>query len=420
MNCHCAEIVTPGLLELFVARQRLIDAATPINAVENTTLEQSAGRVLAETLVAPLDMPGVNNSAMDGYALCLADYQAALPGAGLPILQRVPAGAGVMLLPKGGCARIFTGAPVPLGADIVVPQERVTLDQHGHIHLEGNLALGANIRRQGEETRMGTPLLAAGTLLGAASIALLASHGISAVTVKRRLRVAILSTGDELIPPGAARSPGQVYDSNRAMLNVLLAQAQCDVLDLGIIADSPASLHQAFEHAQTAADLVVCTGGVSVGEEDHVRPVIEQRGGLHFHGVAMKPGKPFAFGYLGAEPFSSTPLMALPGNPVASLVGWQLLALPFIHAMQGRVVAALQRYPIKAGFSQRGLHGRCELLRVVLDWTNGAPVAQLAGGQGSHMLSAASQAHGYLMVNPDTDVIEGDSYLYYPISQFAA
>ena len=134
----------------------------------------------------------------------------------------------------------------------------------------------------------------------------------------------------------------------------------------------------------------------------------------------MKPGKPFAFGYLGAEPFSSTPLMALPGNPVASLVGWQLLALPFIHAMQGRVVAALQRYPIKAGFSQRGPHGRCELLRVVLDWTKGAPVAQLAGGQGSHMLSAASQAHGYLMVNPDSDVIEGDSYLYYPISQFAA
>jgi len=420
MNCHCAEIVTPGLLDLFDARQRLIDAATPINTVESITLEQSAGRVLAETLLAPLDMPGVDNSAMDGYALCLADYQAAPPGAGLPILQRVPAGAGVMLLPEGGCARIFTGAPVPMGADIVVPQERVTLDQRGHIHLEGSLVLGANIRRQGEETRIGTPLLAAGKLLDAASIALLASHGVNAVTVKRRLRVALLSTGDELIAPGTARSPGQVYDSNRAMLNVLLAQAQCDVLDLGIIADSPTSLHQAFEHAQTAADLVVCTGGVSVGEEDHVRSVIEQRGGLHFHGVAMKPGKPFAFGYLGPEPAPSTPLMALPGNPVASLVGWQLLVLPFIHAMQGRAVAALQRYPVKAGFSQRGPQGRCELLRVVMDWSQGAPVAQLAGGQGSHMLSAASQAHGYLMINPGTDVTEGGAYPYYPISQFNA
>ncbi|MCD6439372.1 MAG: molybdopterin molybdotransferase MoeA, partial [Halomonas sp.] len=230
----------------------------------------------------------------------------------------------------------------------------------------------------------------------------------------------LLSTGDELIAPGTVRSPGQVYDSNRAMLNVLLTQAQCDVLDLGVIADSPQSLHQAFEHAQTIADVVICTGGVSVGEEDHVRPVIEQRGGLHSHGVAMKPGKPFAFGYLGAEPSTCTPLMALPGNPVASLVGWQLLALPFIHAMQGRHLAALQCFPVKAGFSQRGPKGRCELLRVVLDWSQGSPVAQLAGGQGSHMLGAASQADGYLMINAETDVAEGEAYHYYPINQFVA
>lgn len=420
MNCQCGEVVTPGLLDLFDARQRLIDAATPINAVENVTLEQAAGRVLAQTVVAPLDMPGVDNSAMDGYAMRLADYHAAPCGEGLPVLQRVPAGAGVLLLPTGGCARIFTGAPVPVGADIVVPQERVTLDQRGHIHLEGTLMAGANIRRQGEETRAGTSLLAAGECLNAASIALLASHGINTVTVKRRLRVALLSTGDELIAPGTARSPGQVFDSNRAMLNVLLAQAQCDVLDLGVIADSPQPLHQAFEHAQAVADVVMCTGGVSVGEEDHVRPVIEQRGGLHFHGVAVKPGKPFALGYLGTEPSSSTPLIALPGNPVASLVGWQLLALPFIHATQGRQPAILQHYSAKAGFAQCGPRGRCELLRVVLDWSSGAPIAQLAGGQGSHMLSAASQAHGYLMIHPDKDVTEGDEYTYYPISQFAA
>lgn len=420
MNCHCAEIVTPGLIDLFEARQRLIESATPVNTVENITLEHSAGRVLAETLVALLDMPGVDNSAMDGYALCLADYQAVTDGEGLPVFQRVPAGAGVMLLPQGGCARIFTGAPVPAGADIVVPQERVTLDQRGYIHIEGDLVRGANIRRQGEETRMGTPLLAAGEYLNAASIALLASHGINTVIVKRRLRVALLSTGDELIAPGTARSPGQVYDSNRAMLNVLLAQAQCDVLDLGVINDSPQSLHQAFEHAQSVSDVVVCTGGVSVGEEDHVRPVIEQRGGIHFHGVAMKPGKPFASGYLGTEPSTSTPLIALPGNPVASLVGWQLLALAFIHAMQGRHLASLQCYPVKAGFSQRGPQGRCELLRVVLDWSQGAPVAQLAGGQGSHMLSAASQAHGYLMINPAMEVTEGGCYLYYPNSQFSS
>ncbi len=325
---------------------------------------------------------------MDGYALCLADYQATPRGAGLPILQRVPAGAGVMLLAEGGCARIFTGAPVPIGADIVVPQERVTLDQRGHIHLDDSLVLGANIRRQGEETRMGTPLLAAGKFLDAASIALLASHGINIVAVKRRLRVALLSTGDELIAPGTVRSPGQVYDSNSAMLNVLLAQAQCDVVDLGVIADSPQSLHQAFEHAQTIADVVICTGGVSVGEEDHVRPVIEQRGGLHFHGVAMKPGKPFAFGYLGAEPSTCTPLMALPGNPVASLVAGNAGAAVY-SCYAGRHLASHSVFQSRQAF-QRGPKGRCELLRVVLVGHR-SPVAQLAGGQGSHMLGAASR-----------------------------
>ncbi|WP_301585564.1 molybdopterin molybdotransferase MoeA [Halomonas alkaliantarctica] len=420
MNCQCGDIVTSGLLALFEARQRLIDAATPLNGVETVSLEQAPGRVLAEAVVAPLDMPGVDNSAMDGYALRLADYPSARQGEGLPIVQRVPAGAGVMLLSQGGCARIFTGAPVPVGADVVVPQERVTLDHHGHIHIEGTLAMGANIRRQGEETREGDLLLAVGEYLTPASIALLASHGISAVTVKRRLRVALLSTGDELIAPGAQRSPGQVFDSNRAMLKALLAQAQCEVIDLGVIADSPAPLHQAFDDAQHAADVLMCTGGVSVGEEDHVRPVIEQRGGLHFHGVAMKPGKPFAFGYLGADPLAATPLIALPGNPVASLVGWQLLALPFVHAMQGRKVAALQCYPIKAGFAQRGPRGRCELLRVVVDGSSGEPVATLAGGQESHMLTAASQADGYLMISPDTEVTEGSTYHYYPINQFAA
>ncbi|MCS2609259.1 molybdopterin molybdotransferase MoeA [Halomonas dongshanensis] len=419
MNCQCAETATPDLLDLFDARQRLIESAHPIQGVEEVSLEQAVGRVLANTVSAPLDMPGVDNSAMDGYALCLADYQALDDGHGLPILQRVPAGAGVMPQLQKGCSRIFTGAPIPMGADLVVPQERVTIDSNGHIHIEGALTVGANIRRQGEESRTGERLLKAGECLNAASIALLASHGINTVTVKRRLRVALLSTGDELIAPGNDRSPGQVYDSNRFMLHVLLTQAQCEVLDLGIIADSPQSLHHAFDQAQANADVVVCTGGVSVGEEDHVRAVLEKRGGLHFHGVAMKPGKPFAFGYLGDASCSITPLIALPGNPVASLVGWQFLALAFIHAMQGRGSTLLQCYPVIAGFSRSRSRGRSELLRVVLDGAREHAVAELAGGQGSHMLSAASQAQGYLMVNADTDVIAGSFYHYYPLHQFA-
>ena len=413
-GCGCAEVITPGLLDLFDARSRMTAAARPIGGSETVALGEAARRVLAEDVLATLDMPGVDNSAMDGYALRLAE----LSPAGLPVTLRVPAGAGVLVLPEGGCARIFTGAPVPLGADAVVPQERVTLDAEGRMHVEGELAEGANIRRRGEETRGGELLLPAGARLDAAAIALLASHGVSEVAVIRRLKVALISTGDELIEPGVTRVPGQVYDSNRAMLRSLVAQAGGEVLDLGIIADTPLDLHQAFARARDEADLVVCTGGVSVGEEDHVRPVIEQLGGIAFHGVGIKPGKPFAFGYLGDSLHHGTPLIALPGNPVASLVGWQLLALPFVQLRQGRQAAPLQRFPVAAGFSRCGPRGRRELLRVVLDWSSGAPVAHLAGGQGSHMLSAASQAHGYLVIDANNNVENGHAYEYCPAAQF--
>ena len=413
-GCGCAEVITPGLLDLFDTRSRMTAAARPIDGSETVALGEAARRVLAEDVLATLDMPGVDNSAMDGYALRLAE----LSPAGLPVTLRVPAGAGVLVLPEGGCARIFTGAPVPLGADAVVPQERVTLDAEGRMHVEGELAEGANIRRRGEETRGGELLLPAGARLDAAAIALLASHGVGEVRVVRRLKVALISTGDELIEPGVTRVPGQVYDSNRAMLRSLIAQAGGEVLDLGIIADTPLDLHQAFARARDEADLVVCTGGVSVGEEDHVRPVIEQLGGIAFHGVGIKPGKPFAFGYLGESLQDGTPLIALPGNPVASLVGWQLLALPFVQVRQGREAAPLQRFPVTAGFSRRGPRGRRELLRVVLDWAAGTPVARLAGGQGSHMLSAASQAHGYLVIDANNNVENGHAYEYCPAAQF--
>ncbi len=414
MNCGCAEVVTPGLLDLFEARGWMIGAARPIAGTQRLPLAEAAGRVLAEDLAAALDLPGVDNSAMDGYALRLAE----LSHEGLPVTLRVPAGAGPLELPAGGCARIFTGAPVPLGADAVVPQERVSLDVAGRVHVQGELALGANIRRRGEESRAGAPLLAAGTRLDPAAIALLASHGIAAVTVVRRLRVALLSTGDELIEPGVTRAPGQVYDSNRAMLKALLAGQGVEPVDLGVVRDDPRELQRALARARDEADLVLCSGGVSVGEEDHVRPAIERLGGIAFHGVAIKPGKPFALGYLGESLAAGTPLVALPGNPVASLVGWQFLALPLVQGRQGRGSPPLQCFRVRAGFTRRGPRGRRELLRVVLDWSGEAPVARLAGGQGSHMLHAASQAHGYLLIDADTDVEEGHAYGYCPAAQF--
>lgn len=409
----CATLAK-GLLDLDVARARMIAAAEPVRGEEPVALERAASRVLARDVTARLDMPGVDNSAMDGYALRLAE----LSDAGLPVVMRVPAGAAIEPLPAGGCARIFTGAPVPEGADCVVPQERVCLDEAGRMHVVGEAKPGANIRRRGEEYRKGNTLLTAGWTLNAAALALLASQGIAEVPVLPRLKVALISTGDELIEPGTAFAPGLVYNSNRVMLKALLEQADCEVLDLGIIADDPDALREAFAIARDGANLVVCTGGVSVGEEDHVRPVLDELGGLWFHGVAMKPGKPFAFGYLDDGSPEGVPLLGLPGNPVASLVGWHLLARPFVQGCQGRTVGPLQHYRVRAGFSRRGSPGRRELLRVTLDWQGDHPVALLAGGQGSHMLHAASQAHGYLMMAADTDVEEGREYPYLPAGQF--
>jgi len=409
----CATLAK-GLLDLEVARARLMASAKLVRGEECVALEQAARRVLARDLMARLDMPCVDNSGMDGYALRLAE----LDDAGLPVVLRVAAGADVAALPKGGCARIFTGAPVPAGADCVVPQERVRLDEAGRVHILGEARLGANIRRRGEEYRSGEALLPAGWTLDAPALAMLASQGFVEVPVLPRLRVALISTGDELIEPGEPFTPGQVYNSNRVMLKVLLEQADCAVLDLGIVADDLEALRKAFSTARDGADLVICTGGVSVGEEDHVRPVLDELGGLRFHGVAIKPGKPFAFGYLNDGSPEGVPLIGLPGNPVASLVGWHLLARPFVQGCQGRTVGPLQQYRVQAGFSRRGSLGRRELLRVVIDWQGNHPVALLAGGQGSHMLHAASQAHGYLMMAADTDVEEGHEYPYLPAGQF--
>ncbi|RDB44315.1 molybdopterin molybdenumtransferase MoeA [Halomonas sp. DQ26W] len=409
----CASLAK-GLLDLDVARAQMIAAAEVVQGEESVALDQAFGRVLSRDLTARLDMPGIDNSAMDGYALRVSE----LGERGLPVVLRVPAGAAVSTLPEGGCARIFTGAPVPTGADCVIPQERVTLDDEGCIHVSGEARSGANIRCRGEEYRAGDALLPAGSTLNAPALAMLASQGIAEVPVLPRLTVALISTGDELIEPGEPCLPEQVYNSNRVMLKALLEQASCEVLDLGIIGDTAEALHAALTTARDSADLVICTGGVSVGEEDHVRPVLEALGGVVFHGVAIKPGKPFAFGFLDDDSAKGVPLIALPGNPVASLVGWQFLARPFVHGCQGRSVEPLQKFSVRAGFSRRASPGRRELLRVVLDWQHGLPVAFIAGGQGSHMLRAASQAHGYLMMAADTDVEEGHEYPYLPAGQF--
>ncbi|GHB13203.1 molybdopterin molybdotransferase MoeA [Modicisalibacter luteus] len=416
MSCASCDTLTPGLIDLDDARRRLLADARPLTPSESCPLDAAPGRILAEPVNARLAMPGADNSAMDGYALRIADLETHPNG--LPVIQRIPAGCAPALLAEGSCARIFTGAPIPAGADCVVPQERCRIDDQGRVHIQGEALPGANIRRRGEEYLEDAPLLPAGQLLDAPALALLASQGIVEVEVFARLRVALVSTGDELVEPGMPLAPGQLYNSNRAMLSALLRQQDCELVDLGIVADTAAGLRDALCQARDSADVVICTGGVSVGEEDHIRPVLAGLGELIFHGVAMKPGKPFAFGRL-HRAVGDVPLLGLPGNPVASLVTWQVLGQAFVQACQGRRPRPLQQFPVKAGFSRRTTQGRRELLRVVLDPTEPSPVVRLAGGQGSAMLGAACQADGYLMVPGNTPVLEGNDYVFLSVAQFA-
>ncbi|WP_069385068.1 molybdopterin molybdotransferase MoeA [Halomonas caseinilytica] len=416
MSCVSCATSIPGLLDIEEARQRLLASARSLTASETCRLDVASGRILASPIHARLAMPGTDNSAMDGYALRLVDLDTHSDG--LPVIQRIPAGCAPPPLPEGSCARIFTGAPIPAGADCVVPQECCHIDDQGRMHVQGEVLAGANIRRHGEEYLEGTTLLSTGQRLDAPALGLLASQGIVEVEVFVRLKVALVSTGNELVEPGAHLAAGQLYNSNRIMLGALLQQQGCTVVDLGIVADTPAALRGALCQARDSADVVICTGGVSVGEEDHTRPVLTELGELIFHGVAMKPGKPFTFGRLhGAD--GGVPLLGMPGNPVASLVTWQLLGQPFVQACQGRYPRPLQQFSVKAGFRHRAPHGRHELLRVVLDHAELEPVARLAGGQGSAMLSAACQANGYLMIPCDMPVMEGNDYAFLPVTQFA-
>ncbi|WP_346797103.1 molybdopterin molybdotransferase MoeA [Halomonas sp. Bachu 37] len=413
---HICDQTARGMLDIFEARRRMTAAARALQEFEIVPLEAALGRVLGEAVSAEHDSPGVDNSAMDGYALRLAD----MTPAGLPVVQRIPAGADVTALPPGGAARIFTGAPLPQGADCVVAQEQAWLDEKERLHLDAELAKGANIRRRGEEIRRGEPLLPAGKVLTPAVTALLAAQGIAQVCVTRRLKVALFSTGDELIEPGEPCRPGQVYNSNAAMLQALLAEQHCEVVAREKLVDNPDAVDDAFARAREQADLVVCSGGVSVGEEDHVRGAIERQGGIVFHGVAMKPGKPFAFGWLGESLERGTALIGLPGNPVGALVGWQLLALPFVHGCQGRIPDELMHFSVESGFETKANKARRELLRVRLDWSQGKPVAYPTGGQGSHMLGAAAAADGYLLMEVEEPIKKGHGYEYIPLSQFSS
>ena len=340
---------------------RLIaERIVPIADVESIALTEARRRVLAADVVAPVDLPPFDNSAVDGYAVRHADLDAAGETV-LAVAGRITAGAqaGAGIRPMQAI-RIFTGAPMPAGADTVFMQEDVRVEGDSVIVPPG-LKAGANRRFAGEDLRAGAVALPAGTVLDARHVALGAALGVEQVTVRRRLRVAVFSTGDEVVEPGAARGPAVIFDANRYLLRDLLARAGATVSDLGILRDDPATLGAALEAAAADHDLVVTSGGVSTGEADHVRSAVERIGSLVFWRIAIKPGRPVAMGVIRGRAF-----IGLPGNPVAVFVTFVRVVRPLLMRLTGAQPLPWTPMPVVAAFAYEKKKGRREYVRVSL------------------------------------------------------
>jgi len=388
---RCAEPARS--LALDTALGRILAALSPVEGIENIPLKQALGRILAADLAAPFDLPPFANSAMDGYALRHADIansaNAALAVVGAAFAGRPYAGT----VETGQCVRIFTGAALPAGADSVAIQEDAILED-GHIRLTRPVASRANVRPAGDEIHAGGRLLERGRRLDAAGLGLLASAGCAEIPVMRKLRVAFFSTGDELRPLGEPLGHGQIHDSNRYALHALMSDPAIEAFDLGAVRDDPAALRQTLLEASRLADAIITTGGVSVGDADFVTPALAELGRVEFWKVAIKPGKPFAFGKIGPAW-----LFGLPGNPVAVMVTFLQLVRPALRRLAGardqpplRLKAvshsALKKSPGRMEF-QRGLFGP--------DGAGGLAVEGVEG-QGSHQLLGMSRANCFIVL----------------------
>jgi molybdopterin molybdotransferase len=412
-----ADIATQAPLTTEQALALLLARAEPIAGNETVNLPDALDRVLAEPVISPIDQPGWDHSAMDGYALRAADLDADGP---LPISQRVPAGSVGEPLVPGTTARIFTGAPMPEGADTVVIQEDCEADG-GRVSLlepaRGKVRAGANIRRRGEDIAAGETVLQAGVLLGPQHLGLAASVGAAKLKVRPRLRVAVFASGDELVMPGEPLGPGQIYNSNRFMLAALLRRLGCELIDLGIVADDREATVTALAQGAAQADLVVASGGVSVGEEDHVRPAVEQLGRLDLWRVAMRPGKPLAFGHIG-----DTPFVGSPGNPVSLFVTFCLFARPFIRRMQGvagDLSPRTQLLPV--GFAlERPVKRRDYRRARVEPGPDGQPRIQVFPSTSSAAITSLTWAEGLVDVPAGESVARGQLLTFLPFSELLA
>jgi len=381
---------------------RLQSQSACLCAEETVALSAAAGRVLAADLISPIDVPPADNSAVDGYALRSNDANQSLP-----VSDRICAGEVPAPLAANSAARIFTGATVPPGADAVVMQENCVADADS-VSLPA-VKTGANIRRRGQDVQAGAVVLTAGTLLTPWHLGLIASLGLAEAPVRQRLRVALLTTGNELQRPGEVPLPGKIFNSNSALLSGLLEQVGCEVSDCGMVADSAEATAAALRHAAQSAQLIISTGGVSVGEEDHVRDAVAELGCIDLWKVAIKPGKPFAFGKVENSLF-----LGLPGNPAAVLVTFLVLVKPLLDRCRGVIAPAPVWYALPAAFEVAKAGKREEYLRVRVN-ADGALEAH--PNQSSGMLSSACWAEGLARVPAGRTVATGELVDFLPFAQ---
>lgn len=394
----CAE-PTAGQLTLTAALERILDDIQPTEKREQVAISNACGRVLAEAIRSPMDLPAFANSAMDGYALRAGSVE---PNQRLRVVGTSAAGHPYMgTIGTGECVRIFTGSVLPAETDAVVIQEQVQRDGN-RIHIFKPVTPGENVRQRGEEIRIGDPLLPAGKTLAPADLGLLASIGQVEVTVGQQPRIALLSTGDELRPIGQPLGPGEIYDSNRYVLTALAAELGAKVLDFGTVPDDPHQLREVIREAARSSDAIISSGGASVGEADFVVKILGELGRVDFWKVAVKPGKPFAFGRIGASYF-----FGLPGNPVAAIVSFRQLVRPALLRLMGATSLVPLRLQAICENRLRKPPGRVEFQRGIFRRTPaGGLSVQGLTDQGSHRLTSVSRANCFIVLPLESSGVE--------------
>ena len=403
---HCAK---PELMSVENAIHNIQQAIQPVIETEAVDLLDALDRVLAETVFSAIDVPGYDNSAMDGYALCVEDDRTEFNVIGQSLAGHVFSGE----LKSGECIRIMTGAVIPAGANAVVMQEQISVADN-KIFLNIIVKPGDNIRKAGEDLAKGNIVLEKSHRITPVDIGLLASLGISRLIVFRRLRVAILSTGDELTPINQSLEPGNIYDSNRYVLHALLKRLNVEIIDAGLIADDYQKINNAIQNAMAVADVIITSGGVSVGDADYTKQVLMESGEIHFWKIAMKPGKPFAFGRLGKGYF-----FGLPGNPVSAVVTYHQLVLRGLRWLAGEIFSVPPSIIATSSSALKKQPGRKDFQRGILFGDNQQNLVKATGMQSSGMLSSVAKANCYILLDAERgSVKEGETVEVLPFDKY--